>query len=65
MGIINKTTDKINVLLDKIADIPEEGLAGKTPVLEDVRVTTYPRVAMPLAISLGNVVLVSFGTFPQ
>lgn len=40
MGIINKTTDKINVLLDKIADIPEEGLAGKTPVLEDVRVTT-------------------------
>lgn len=40
MGIINKTTDKINVLLDKIADIPEEDLAGKTPVLEDVRVTT-------------------------
>lgn len=40
MGIINKTTDKINVLLDKIADIPEEGLTGKTPVLEDVRVTT-------------------------
>lgn len=40
MGIINKTTDKINVLLDKIADITEEGLAGKTPVLEDVRVTT-------------------------
>lgn len=40
MGIINKTTDKINVLLDKIADIPEEGLAGKTPVLEDVRVIT-------------------------
>lgn len=42
MGIINKTTEKINVLLDKIDVIPEEGLVGKTPVLEDVIVTTLP-----------------------
>lgn len=40
MGVINKTTEKINVLLDKIDVIPEEGLVGKTPVLEDVIVTT-------------------------
>lgn len=40
MGIINKTTDKINTLLDKIENLPEEGVAGKTPVLEIGFVTT-------------------------
>lgn len=40
MGIINKTTDKINSLLDKVEKLPEEGIAGKTPVLEIGFVTT-------------------------
>ena len=40
MGVINKTTDKINTLLDKVESIPEEGVVGKTPVLETGTTTT-------------------------
>lgn len=40
MGVINKTTEKINTLLDKVEGFPDEGLVGKTPVLEIGLVTT-------------------------
>lgn len=40
MGVINKTTEKINTLLDKVETLPEEGLTGKTPVLKVGYVTT-------------------------
>lgn len=40
MGVINKTTEKINILLDKVEGFPDEGLVGKTPVLEIGLVTT-------------------------
>lgn len=40
MGVINKTTETINTLLDKIEGFPEEGLTGKTPVFEVGYVTT-------------------------
>lgn len=40
MGVINKTTDEINTLLDKVESIPEEGVVGKTPVLETGTTTT-------------------------
>lgn len=43
MGVINRTTDEINTLLDKIANLPEEGTSGKdgkTPVLETGTTTT-------------------------
>lgn len=34
MGVINKTTEEINTLLDKVEGMPDEGVSGKTPVLE-------------------------------
>lgn len=34
MGVINKTTEEINTLLDKVEGMPNEGVSGKTPVLE-------------------------------
>lgn len=43
MGVINRTTDEINTLLDKVANLPEEGTSGKdgkTPVLETGTTTT-------------------------
>lgn len=40
MGIINKTTETINTLLDKVEGFPEEGITGKTPVFEIGYVTT-------------------------
>lgn len=40
MGVINKTTEEINTLLDKVEGIPEEGVVGKTPVLETGTTTT-------------------------
>ncbi|MFR1956168.1 hypothetical protein [Phocaeicola coprophilus] len=40
MGVINKTTETINTLLDKVEGLPEEGLTGKTPVFEVGYVTT-------------------------
>lgn len=40
MGVINKTTEKINILLDKVEEFPEQGLVGKTPVFEVGYVTT-------------------------
>lgn len=40
MGVINKTTEKINNLLDKVEGMPEGGVAGKTPVLETGTTTT-------------------------
>lgn len=40
MGVINKTTDEINTLLDKVESMPEEGVSGKTPVLETGSTTT-------------------------
>lgn len=40
MGVINKTTENINTLLDKVEGFPDEGLVGKTPVLEIGLVTT-------------------------
>lgn len=40
MGVINKTTEMINTLLDKVEGFPEEGLTGKTPVFEVGYVTT-------------------------
>ena len=40
MGVINKTTDEINDLLDKVKNMPEEGVLGKTPVLETGTTTT-------------------------
>lgn len=40
MGVINKTTEKINNLLDKVETLPEEGLVGKTPVFDIGYVTT-------------------------
>lgn len=40
MGVINKTTEEINNLLDKVEGMPEEGAVGKTPVLETGTTTT-------------------------
>lgn len=40
MGVINKTTEEINTLLDKVEGMPEEGVVGKTPVLETGTTTT-------------------------
>lgn len=40
MGVINKTTEEINNLLDKVEGMPEEGVVGKTPVLETGTTTT-------------------------
>lgn len=40
MGVINKTTEEINALLDKVQNMPEEGVVGKTPVLESGTTTT-------------------------
>lgn len=34
MGVISKTTEEINTLLDKVEGMPDEGVSGKTPVLE-------------------------------
>lgn len=42
MGVINKTTEEINTLLDKVELMPEEGVVGKTPVLETGTTTTLP-----------------------
>ena len=42
MGVINKTTEQINSLLDKVEGMPEEGVVGKTPVLETGTTTTLP-----------------------
>lgn len=40
MGVINKTTAEINTLLDKVEGMPDEGVSGKTPVLETGSTTT-------------------------
>lgn len=40
MGVINKTTEEINTILDKVEGMPEEGVVGKTPVLETGTTTT-------------------------
>lgn len=40
MGVINKSTAEINELLDKVEGMPEEGVSGKTPVLETGETTT-------------------------
>ena len=40
MGVINKTTEEINTLLDKVEGMTEEGVVGKTPVLETGTTTT-------------------------
>lgn len=40
MGVINKSTEKINELLDKVEGLPEGGIVGKTPVFEVGYVTT-------------------------
>lgn len=40
MGVINKTTEQINSLLEKVEGMPEEGVVGKTPVLETGTTTT-------------------------
>lgn len=40
MGVINKSTAEINTLLDKVEGMPEEGVVGKTPVLETGSTTT-------------------------
>lgn len=40
MGVISKTTKEINTLLDKVESMPEEGVSGKTPVLETGSTTT-------------------------
>lgn len=42
MGVINKTTDEINNLLEKVENMPEEGAVGKTPVLETGTTSTLP-----------------------
>lgn len=42
MGVINKTTEQINSLLDKVEGMPEEGVIGKTPVIETGTTTTLP-----------------------
>lgn len=42
MGVINKTTDEINTLLEKVEGMPEEGATGKTPVLETGTTATLP-----------------------
>lgn len=40
MGVINKSTAEINALLDKVESMPEEGVVGKTPVIETGSTTT-------------------------
>ncbi|MDN0052853.1 hypothetical protein QVN91_07770 [Bacteroides caecigallinarum] len=40
MGVITKTTEQINTLLDKVEGMPEEGVIGKTPVLQTGTTTT-------------------------
>jgi hypothetical protein len=40
MGVISKTTEEINTLLDKVEGMPDEGVSGKTPVLETGSTTT-------------------------
>ena len=42
MGVINKTTDEINTLLDKVESMPEEGVSGKAPVFETGTTTLDP-----------------------
>lgn len=42
MGVINKTTEEINNLLNKVENMPEEGVVGKTPVLETGTTSTLP-----------------------
>lgn len=42
MGVINKTTEEINDLLNKVENMPQEGVVGKTPVLETGITTTLP-----------------------
>ena len=42
MGVINRTTEDINTLLDKVEHMPEEGVIGKTPVLETGETVTLP-----------------------
>lgn len=42
MGVINKSTEAINTLLDKVENMPEQGVTGKTPVLETGETTTLP-----------------------
>lgn len=42
MGVINKTTEEINNLLNKVENMPQEGVVGKTPVLETGTTTTLP-----------------------
>ena len=40
MGVLNKTTDEINSLLNKVDNMPDGGASGKTPVLETGKTTT-------------------------
>ena len=40
MGVINKTTEEINTLLDKVEGMPEEVRDGKTPIFETGTTTT-------------------------
>lgn len=40
MGVISKTTEEINTLLDKVKSMPDEVVSGKTPVLETGSTTT-------------------------
>ena len=40
MGVITKTTEQINTLLDKVDGMPEEGVIGRTPVLQTGTTTT-------------------------
>lgn len=51
MGVINKTTEKINDLLDKVEDLPSEGLVGKTPVF-DIGVVTTVSAGSPADVDI-------------
>ena len=59
MGVINKTTEKINELLDKIEDAPDKIENGKTPVFVAGTTTTLD----PVMSATAEVVLV--GTNPD
>lgn len=54
MGVINKTTDEINTLLDKLDNMPEEGVVGKTPVLETGETTTLPAGSQATSFVVAN-----------
>lgn len=55
MGLLNKTTDEVNELLDKVENMPDTVADGKTPVFEIGDVSTLgPGVSATASITLSG-----------